>query len=260
MPSTPTTRAAAQSLVTAFGARRGGGRFPGISRAAVTSALSQRIVTPGDISQSVLSLCGPAALLFTTARDEPTRYAQFIIDLYEKGRAKLGSLDIEPGVDARNYTPPPSVNAADWIGLASIRDSANWFFDYQSAKNQFAGITMPNELLQWFREAGYTEVINETNTFFNKNRLNALKASSLFNLGYKVSLFINAKMLSSTEQTDDSSTPDHWVVLTSGILLVPSVRFTVYTWGRSRYRVPQGSALSEDDFLDNYYGFVACRR
>ena len=260
MPSTPTARAAAQALVTAFGARPGGGRFSGISRAAVASALTQRIATPGAISQSVLSLCGPAALLFTTARDDPTRYAQFIIDLYEKGQAKLGNLDIAPGADARTYAPPPSVNAADWIGLASIRDSANWFFDYQSAKNQFAGITMPNELVQWFKEAGYTEVINETNTFFNKNRLNALKASHLFNLGYKVSLFISAKMLRATEQTDNSSTPDHWVVLTSGILLVPSVRLTVYTWGRPRYRIPQGSALTESDFLDNYYGFVACRR
>ena len=135
MPSTATDRAAAQTLVTAFGARPGGGRFPKISRAAVASALTQQIATPGDIHQRLSSLCGPATLLFTTARDHPTRYAQFIIDLYEKSQATLGSLEIEPGADARQYTPS-TVNAADWIGLASIRDSENWFFDYQSERDE----------------------------------------------------------------------------------------------------------------------------
>ena len=40
-----------------------------------------------------------------------------------------------------------------------------------------------------------------------------------------------------------------------------------FTWGDPSYQVPNRSrltgrldALTEDDFLDNYYGFIACRR
>ena len=31
------------------------------------------------------------------------------------------------------------------VNNSEIRDSENWFFDYESVKNEFAGITMPSE-------------------------------------------------------------------------------------------------------------------
>jgi hypothetical protein len=38
------------------------------------------------------------------------------------------------------------IDPADWILCASLRDRDNWFFEYQSETDDFAGITMPNSL------------------------------------------------------------------------------------------------------------------
>jgi hypothetical protein len=47
---------------------------------------------------------------------------------------------------------------ADWIILASIRDSENWLFDVESDKDQWASGTSLGEIEDWFKEAGYTDV------------------------------------------------------------------------------------------------------
>ena len=259
--SSPAARTRAKATVAKFAAKTGGGVFSAISRGDVANGLTRRVDYPGDIDQGSSSLCGPSALLFNVARDNPEKYVGFVTDLYDRGRATLGKLTIEPGTDLKAYAPNKSdIAPVDWIALASIRDSENWFFDYQSTQDEFAGITMPSALEDWFKKAGYRDVKNETNIFFTKGQDNARKASDLFKKGYKVSLFINALMLTSSKHTEDSWTPDHWVVLNSTITMTAkSVLFKIYTWGNPSRAVPYKGTLSQEDFLDNYYGFVACK-
>lgn len=254
------SKSSAKQLVNNFLARKGTGKFIHISRNDVGKSLLDRVDNPSKINQGTSSLCAPAALLYNVALTDPDKYVTFVIDLFEKGRASIDKLTVEPSSDLKTYNLSSSkVDPADWITLASIRDSENWFYDYQSESNQTAGITFPGSLEGWFKKAGYTDVKNETNLFFNKDETNLRKANDLYSKGWKISLFINSNMLYAKSQSDSSVAPDHWVVLTSNMTITAkSVSFTVYTWGNPSRSVPEKGTLSLADLLDNYYGFIGC--
>lgn len=126
----------------------------------------------GEIDQGTSSLCGPSALVRTIALTDPLAYVTFIISLFETGRGEIGDLKVAAGDDVLNYDPGLQVPAVDWIPTAIIRDSENWFFDYQAAENQFAGITLPSHMEEWFKKIGFREVINDTNLALSKNENN----------------------------------------------------------------------------------------
>jgi len=162
-------------------------------RDVIAKQIQDRVNDPGIINQGLSSLCGPAAFLYCVAKKSPLVYAQYIVDLYDNGKAKLGSLKIEPSADNKAYDLPVTagVALADWIGLAGLRDSANDFFDYQHYTSAIAGITMPGELLSWFTKAGYTSGENNTNIMMGaKNLSNLLSAHQKQQAGHAVCLFV----------------------------------------------------------------------
>jgi len=260
----------ARKLVDEFAARTrsGGGLWLHIKRADLAAGLRARVENPDLISSGGTSLCGPAAFAHDLAIDDPVSYVKAAIDLWEAGSAVIGTQSIRPKKDLKYYKLPPTknINPADWILLASMRDTDNWFFDYQEEGDDLAAITMPHTMEKWFKQAGYTEVLNDTNTVVCKDLANARKASSLFSKGYKVCLFINADMLYAEKHNNASLIPDHWVGLytamtISGIAEDPAskVTFKVYTWGGAQ-SVPESGDLSIKHFLSNYYGYIACTR
>lgn len=249
----------AGNLVCDFLKRHGNSKFKNLDRDRVGIELLMRLAKPSLINQGKASLCGPSTLLYMVARDKPVEYARFAINLFEKGEGKIGKLEIEPGSDCRAYLPPEgSISQVDWLTAASIRDSENWFFDYDSVNDQFAGITMPGELADWFEEAGYANVKNETNLVFNKALSAIGTINQLFNSGYRVCLFIGVNMLYTDKQNSGSTTAEHWVGLSSRINDTGSdVSFEIYTWGQGKRKVPKTGALSKDEFGKNFYGYVA---
>lgn len=261
----------AAEIVCDFLKGSSGTYFPHLDRNAVGVGLLMRIANPGLMNQGDAPLCGPTALIHTLATDHPGQYARFAIDLYEKGKAKLGRLTIEPGKDVRSHKPA-GIPQVDWLTMASIRDSENWFFDYQSVTggeipNPFVdtegwrGMTMPNELARWFQKAGYSDVRNVTNLVFNKKVGTIDEVNRLFDQRYRVCLFVGINMLKSWKQTEGSTTAEHWIVLKSHIERSNGkIKMTVFTWGEGDYQVPNGSEeLSVDDFLKNFYGYVAAK-
>lgn len=264
----PSAQRRAEQLVRRFAGRIGGGVFKHILRADVAKGLRERIQLPSLIHQKGSSLCGPAALLYDLLTRDPVAYVEYVIALYETGVGHLGKLEVKPGNDLKQHDPGTTVEASDWIALASLRDSENYFFDYQAADDEFAGITLPHELEDWFRKTGYTDVVDEARVVVDQEEDNVQRADAHFRDGYRVCLFIHSNMLDKAKQSTGSATPDHWVVLTSrvsfGTAVIDSeskrtISFTIYTWGKGRWRVPDTGALTVDDFLDNYYGYVAAR-
>lgn len=246
--------------------RRPGGsaHWPLLTRHEVGIGMLMRIGKPSLLQQGGSSLCGPASLLFNMLEDQPDRYARFVTDLYETGKGMLGRLEIKPGHDVRHHRPPPrgenTVEAVDWLTFAGIRDSENWFFDYDEMEDEFAGITLPNELGSWFRRAGYREVKEEANILITKGADNLAEADRLYKAGWRVCLFINSNMLHFESQTKGSVTPDHWVVLRSPVVRTGvHVSLTIFTWGEGNWQVPERGAVTMTDFCKNYYGFVAAR-
>jgi hypothetical protein len=264
----PNAQQRAEELVRQFAARPGRGEFKKISRSKVAEGLVVRVYKPSAIHQKVSSLCGPAALVFDLASRDPVAYVKYVISLYEHGKGRIRDIEVVPGSDLKSYDPGENVEASDWIALASLRDSENYFFDYQDATNEFAGITLPGELEAWFRKVGYEEVINEARVIVDQEEENILRANAYFQRGFRVCLFIHSNMLNKSTESSGSVTPDHWVVQTSSVTFGMTViggepkrtiALRIYTWGEGRRRVPQIGVLLLDDFLDNYYGFVAAK-
>ena len=234
--------------------------FKKLNRYDVGVGILMRIANPGLLQQGAASLCGPAALLFNIANDTPIIYARFAIDLFEKGEAVLGRINIKPGEDVRNYDPP--IAQVDWMTMASIRDSENWFLDYDTAGKELAGVTLPGELADWFRKSGYRDVREDTNlsAAFTKGASTIDEANRLFDQGYSVCLFIAAQMLEEKEQSIKGSIFDkHWIVQRSRINYSnDKVRLKVFSWGDGQYSIPNGNAdLKLSKFTQNFYGYVA---
>lgn len=239
---TPTRPAVAKALklIEEFKKRNNrAGRFYSIPRTQVADGLAERVEDPSKINQGAAQLCGPAALLYSVAQDHPEMYAQFAIDLFEKGEGRLKDLVITPGDDLMRAVPPKgSIDMADWVTLASIRDSENWFgFSYCDTQQAVAGITWPNEFEKWFKKIGYTKVVNKASKWSTQDRFNAQEASRLYDdEDYHVVLLLNDKLLTQTgHRTYEHSVatpPTHYVVLRSKIQFSPTVKFDVYTWGR----------------------------
>ncbi|WP_315831500.1 hypothetical protein [Bradyrhizobium prioriisuperbiae] len=236
----------------------GGKSFPHLDRDEVGLGLLMRIANPGLLNQGKADLCGPAAMLYEVASDNPGRYAKFAIDLFENGKASINNLDIKPGSDLRTYNLPSDSGLApvDWMTMASLRDSENWLYDYNTYDDEDSG-TKSKELSQWFAKSGYSDVRNTVDED-HADQHNIEEASRLFGLGYSVCLSINACMLNAATQTDTSKKHNHLVVLQSQVdLSGGNARLKIFTWGQRDFQVPQGAALTVEDFLKNYYGFVA---
>ena len=144
-----------RTLIARFASETGKGVFEHIRRADVAAGLKERIVDANKIDQRGSSLCGPTVLVRTIASTDPVAYVRYVTDLYDHGRSVIGRLVVEPGEDLRSYDLAQQLNAADWIALASLRDSENFLFDYDEVSDQFSGITLPSHLEDWFREAGF---------------------------------------------------------------------------------------------------------
>lgn len=282
-------KADAKRLVNEFAARRSGGNlWKSITRKDLADGLLLRIDDPEKINQGHAGLCAPASLIYSLANDDPVSYARASIELWETGRTAIGGLKIKAGSDLMNYQLPATktVPAADWVILASMRDSENWFFDYESVKDD--GGTRPGEIVKWMENMGYQDVIDRMNGLFKSSSKTAKEASDLHSRGYKVLLRIHTNLLDETDANDGSWRGNHIVALVSPITFnLTTVRhqgktqcfrdppgpqvcytppetsyetgtlsFKVYTWGSVR-NVPYSGTLTLLGFINSYYGYVA---
>jgi hypothetical protein len=254
----------AAGWVCNFMQRSGNPYWRGLDRDQVGASLLMRIANPSCIDQKNASLCGPAALMFGLAADQPGTYAKFAIELFEKGEAQLGRhLTVSPDWKLRAVNPGNDIDQADWLTLGGLRSSENWLLEYWHTSQDAAGITLPTELANWFGDAGYRDVREEINLLRDKGESNLMEASRLYQAGYRTILFIDSGMLETKTQSADSGIADrHWVVLRSKVEIANgNVRFMIYTWGDAERSVPQDPSvpLSLSNFLQNYHGYVAAK-
>ncbi|MEX0729510.1 MAG: hypothetical protein WED00_03685 [Aquisalimonadaceae bacterium] len=188
---------------------------------------------PSTIAQSHTPLCGPAAFLYCVASKAPDVYARYILDLCLHGEASIGGLRVRPSAACRNASLDGNINAVDWIGLASLRDSENRVTRLDAAgggaRLGIAGLTMPGALRSWFAASGLFASTYQDNDFIAHNRLDRLlKAGEKHEHGAFVCLLVRAAILGHGaggavgldklgKGTPKSwlPSPDHWVVMSS---------------------------------------------
>jgi hypothetical protein len=266
---------AAKELVVEFRARTAQAAFVNVSRQELASGLALRIDNPLLINQGSANLCGPASFVYTLDRSDPLAYTNFVIDLYERGRAEIGEFVVEPSEDLKKYQLPKNtdgtgfiVHPADWVPMASIRNSKGSvvFWDsYDDVKDAASGITMPSNLTDWLEEVGYSTVIDKTSVIgLSRDAAESRLRDAVAKLGenYKVFLLIKASLLggdTKKKKKSGGTFPNHWVVLEFGSVTDVSVSLEVYSWGGRMKVPPAGSGWTVDDVLARYYGYVAAK-
>ena len=275
--ATDEQKAAATVLVNDFRTRAFTKWGATLDRGKLADGLIVRINDPSKISSANSQLCAAASVVYNLAQADPAAYAKLAIDLFEKGEGTIKMMKITPKPSLLSTRLPDGNDPADWIVLASLRDSDNWVFTYHGdgrwqipffggSLDDAKAATLPYMVANWYTSFGYTDVTNETNVFFTKGWDDVAAADKLYRSGYKVSLFINTNMLYTATQGEASTIPNHWVGLLSPILsstthFDPSatVSATIYSWGDDKRDVNQDvtQKMTVKQFLANFYGYVA---
>jgi hypothetical protein len=248
----------AAETICSFLKRIGNGYFPNLDRDRVGIDLLLRVGNPEIINQDTAGLCGPIAFIYGLAADSPATYARYAVDLYEKGKATIGEIVIEPSKGCRTYSPPNSMSPADWLTAASLRDSENWWFDVDDVNVGFSASATIGDIEKWFIRSGYTDVKYESAPVYGLDSSDIDDLNRYYSEARRVVLRINSTMLYAAKQSDITYRGNHIVVLHSPIVRTPQgVQFTIFTWGQGNFVIPQGGPLSEHNFLNNLYGYVA---
>jgi hypothetical protein len=130
--------------------------FPRLNINQVVYDLVLRILEPRLIRQGGFGLCGPASFAVMIAKTDPVAYAKLAHDLLTGGKATVKFLRIEPCETVRNYDPADETGPADWLVLASIRNSDNIVADDLS---HYGGTTI-FQMFDWLRDLGYPTVVS----------------------------------------------------------------------------------------------------
>jgi len=258
MPAEDYRKAYALSLINKFPPLPKGRPFPRIQLEDVVAGLRERVNDPRKQNQGAASLCGPAAFFYCVLNYKPELYVQYVIDLFTTGKARIGSLKVEPSLPCRVYAPPASkIAAVDWIALASLRDSENTIMDYSSANDTVAGITRPGTLAGWFRHIGYQGVRDNTNYYFCKGKKEIEDCDRDIRVWRDVCLLVNDNLLYPQKIKQKSTFCNHWIVLDDIPQLTGNqISISVYSWGAA-YKIPNIGSLATEDFSRNFYGYVS---
>lgn len=274
----------AQVVVEAFATSEEAGAWPSLDRATVAERLHTLIAAPEasdactgyrSLSQSVLNLCGPAALLTMATGRDPVSVARYATDLFDSGSGSIGGFTVTAsdelrGADFASMNARGSISSqAEWMMMSAIRNATEPFWQPEWTGNsdqELAGMTRPEELAGWMRDTGiWSNVVDAGRWASNPGIPNATAIGMAE--GSDVAMLIHANLIKESTVVDgdqaprkqswsiDQYFPNHWVVLLSEVTSQvddDSLEFTIWTWGgRMRLRASQRT------FLNNYFGTVS---
>jgi hypothetical protein len=218
---------------------------------AVRSRLHELVDRPTRLRQGPLNLCGPAAVCLLWLRRDPVAAVRFASELFAQGSARIGSLTVRPSSGLLAGQPPFGVAAADFLLLASLRDSANRVLAYRPAGRLWeaaAGITLPGAVSRWLREIDvHSSVRDETRLVRPAGLDHALHLAA----GPETDvLALVARSLLARRRV--AWVPDHWIVLRGPVVQTgSSVRLRYWSWG-----AVHSAELDRDRFARGYFGAV----
>ena len=229
----------------------------------VASRLKELVRNPTLVNQGNLNLCGPAATFVLWSSRDPLAFAQYGIELFERGESRVGNISVKPGSNLlnQNYSAvlprmSPVCPQAEWMMMSALRDSENAALDFEGTPDDTtSGITMPGEIKEWLTAIGcYSSVMNEGNFVVNAGLDHAAKLKS--DDQQDVVMLINANILPRAQRTPFDLIaqffPNHYIVLNSAIKFSDSkVVVDHWTWGGV-----ESEEVDKADFDDNYYGAI----
>jgi hypothetical protein len=221
--------------------------------------------TPSDFQQGSESLCTAAVFFYHLFVLKPIETAQFAQDLFNQGSASLGGLTVAPGPDLINAdyaaifaTATDSVNPpqCDWMLMCSIRDSTNYFIDFEGdPAESIAQVTFMNDLKNWYSSTGFFSNVNLDTYYVTDPSVTTLQAVVKTDTN-AVALWIKAKLLAS--QFDLSGVgplETHMIAVTQTPTIDEAnnqVSLQLWTWGLP----PKTLNVALDFFQDCIYAIL----
>ena len=187
--------------------------------------------------------------------DRSDLYEQVVKELWESGKTKIGTLKIEPSYDCRHPSNffkkgyrgyKPKVPSIDWITLASLRDTENSVFDYNSPDDQVSGITTAGNLKTWFEKVG-AKSLYEINTSLMKHIIGThLTLQDLCRLNSYIAPNTHVVVLVAAQMIEygNGKTKNHWIVWTDKLKLLDvqeiteqtaiteKIKLELFSWGK----------------------------
>lgn len=224
----------------------------------IEDQIEERLAKLSFPYQGGASLCGPAAFFYCLQVDRPDVYAQAARELWRYGKTKIGDLEITPGKGCRRpsgefYDEDNKrlISGLDWIMLASLRDSENLVFGYDTVNAPISGITIWSTLTEWFEKAGYEKVFSNAGaTRAGIEGINAL--NRYMEQGYRVVTLINDGLL--IDSNSKLTVPTHWIVWDSPISrsATGEIELTLFSWGGVSMQIKSTKDLSF--FVARFFG------
>jgi hypothetical protein len=186
---------------------------------------------PNKITQGVLGLCGPAALCHHAAQKDPPAFSSFAKALFG-GEGFLGNFKIAASQSLLNadYAAllvkwPKMPPQADWMILASIRDSKNWLLAFTGTPDDERAIrTQAKEVSGWYNDTGFYSSVS----YSDDKSPAAIKAIAKAPNNH-IALAIDCALI------DPNNPGGHVITLESPITIDPAAdtaSFDYWTWGR----------------------------
>jgi hypothetical protein len=208
--------------------------------------------------QGKFGLCLPAAFYYIVITNHADGFVSFANALYGGGIGFLGNLKVDPDADLRyaDYAAiqgrvgPQMPPQADWMLMCSIRDSENWFIDFEGdVTEETAAETYLSEINEWFNKTGwYTAVFKLDPSLADLKALNADGSNVMVVLLFKVKMLVGD--FEWTKGMDDH----HGIVVRSKFNIdetVKRVSFNYWTWASP----PRDTEMSLDTFKDNVIAY-----
>ena len=223
--------------------------------------LYDRVDHPKHINQGSTDFCGPAAVLYALAKEDPQAYVRLGIDLFATGKATVRGWTIDAG-PLKDQALPQDMNigCCDWVMMASVRRNVG-FGGLTDVSNLAQG-TLPTEIATSLKQLGYGDVRNETysTSVWKADEKNLVEAGALLSKGYRVILCVNDNMFKKPEAAPWK--PNHFCTLKSQPVIGERIKCRLWQWGID-HKEPKSDAtaifinLPKMHFIQQYFGYVA---
>jgi hypothetical protein len=230
-----------------------------ISKSSLIADIRHKINNPLRIRQRKTQLCGPASIVFELVSRQPLHYVEICQHLYEEGKFQGRTKEVKPSKTLLNSRVYSGVSAADWMLMATLRDTENAIFDVDEDSGKVSmGITTPWEMKGWtFELLGHDQVeFHSTNLYGEFEAMQI--AQKAFHIGGVAFLMIDSAMINNDNTI--VSWPTHWVAFQGGLDIDEGVwylhdsghiKFDCYSWGQIKH-----VDLDEGSFEDYMWGVV----
>lgn len=233
--------------------------WPKLDPTVVLPRIAAISADPNEFNQGSIGLCTAAAFFHHQFQAKPNTLGIFARDLFGSGVGFIGGLKVAPGGDLRSadYAAIAAKHAgrgpmppqADWMMMSALRDSENWFFDYEGAPDEsFSMSTSASELSGWYEDTGFY-----TDVSFKDDGDQAEFTALLKKPKNQVALWVDSRLVVPTMKAGESS---HMVTLESQIsfdTVADTCQLDYWTWGEKTLRKYNGKL---SDMVGLYMGAI----